>query len=234
MTKQFLFNRNPIQFGKTIEQPSQDLIKSTPSLWNASLEDALKYGGPLTREAIGALNLKFDKKYIVVDTKVHMLMPNMIPAIPNWHTDGVPRRAGDQIGPEIKGQPDIFLQEQMSDSRFHLLVTGEHCLTEFVNEVGAISLEVPSEPSTKLYSMVNEQTRELVTNPDSPYSTMRAPSCTAVEFDWFTLHRGVKSTGHEWRFLIRVTETDHMQPQTNLRDIIRTQIQVYTEASFGW
>jgi hypothetical protein len=225
-TTKFEFNRNPIVIGKSIEQPSQDLIKATPSLFNASLDDAIKYGGPLTREAIGAMDLKFDRKYIIVDTKVHMLMPNMIPAIPNWHTDGVPRDANRM--------PDLFAQDEKTDSRFHLLVTGEGCLTEFINEKGPISLDVPADNSKALYSMVNEQTRELVTNPDSPYSTMRVPSCTATMFDWFTLHRGCKATMNEWRFLIRVTETDHRPPKTNLRDIIRTQTQVYTESNFGW
>ncbi|MEC2506153.1 hypothetical protein P9X25_18565, partial [Bacillus cereus] len=76
---------------REIEQPSIDVLKNTPALWNASLDDALKYGGELTKAAIGAMNLRHDRKYIVVDTKVHMLMPGMCPAIPNWHSDGVPR-----------------------------------------------------------------------------------------------------------------------------------------------
>ncbi len=57
-----LFNRNGAKFGKTIEQPSMEEVKNTPALWNASVEDALKYGGDLTRSAISALNLKHDRK----------------------------------------------------------------------------------------------------------------------------------------------------------------------------
>ncbi|HGO9416684.1 TPA: DUF1523 family protein [Bacillus cereus] len=58
-TKKFLFNRNGITVGydKVIEQPSIDVLKNTPALWNASLEDALKYGG------------ESDKFYIVVREK---------------------------------------------------------------------------------------------------------------------------------------------------------------------
>ncbi|PEJ48417.1 hypothetical protein [Bacillus wiedmannii] len=231
-TTNFTFNRNPIRIGydKAIEQPSTNTLKNTPALWNASLEDALKYGGELKKAAIGAMNLRFDRKYIVVDTKVHMLMPGMCPVIPNWHSDGVPR--GSELRPEAeaKAKPNIFAQETMKDSRFHLLVTGEGCLTEFIQK--PVTLEVPQEPSTKLYSMVNQQIREKVLTGELDVFT--AQSCTPIEFDWFDIHRGVEATKHEWRFLIRVTETDYMPPQTDLRQVMRTQQQVYVPTNFGW
>jgi hypothetical protein len=228
----FLFNRNDINisFDKAIEQPTQEEVKSTPALWNCSIDDALKYGGDLTKAAIGALNLRFDKKYIVVDTKVHMLMPNMCPAIPNWHTDGVPR--GAELRPEAKAAPNIFAQEEMDDTRFHLLVTGEGCLTEFILD-DKVKLEVPTLGSDgNLYSMINDQVRKKVAA--NELSVMSAPTCTPIEFDWYDLHRGTLATKHEWRFLIRVTETNHMQPQTDLRKIMRTQQQVYVPTNFGW
>ncbi|RXZ77953.1 hypothetical protein EBB07_28245 [Paenibacillaceae bacterium] len=220
-----LFNRNPLRFGNKIVQPSEDVIKNTPQLWNASLEDALKYGGELTKSAIGAMNLKFDRKHIIVDTKIHMLVPGFYPAIPSWHTDGVPR--GNDLRPDSKGNPDIHSQENMTYSRFHLLVTGQGCLTEFVTQ--PTILNVPNEPTTDLYKMVNEQI-----NDKEDLSVTPVPSCTAVEWDWWNIHRGVRATEHEWRYLIRVTETDHMQPQSDLRKILRTQIQVYVPENFGW
>jgi hypothetical protein len=221
-----LFNRNPLKYGKSIEQPSTEIIKNTPQLWNASLEDALKYGGELTKAAIGAMDLKFDRKYIIVDTKIHMLMPGFYPAIPSWHTDGVPR--GEELRPDVKGAPDIHAQEWMTPSRFHLLVTGEGCLTDFVTT--PIELNVPDEPNTELYKMIHDQIEERKN--DLEITTI--PTCTVVEWDWWNIHRGVKAQKHEWRYLIRVTETDHMQPQTDLRQIFRTQIQVYVPESFGW
>lgn len=224
-----LFNRNPIKEGKNIEQPSVSEIKNTPQLWNASLDDALKYGGDLTKAAIGAMNLRFDRKHIIVDTKIHMLMPGMYPAIPSWHTDGVPR--GSKRRPDSKGAPDILAQEEMSPSRFHLLVTGDGCLTEFIRR--PVSLHVPDEPSPVLYKMVNDQIEQLIET-DEWTTVSMIPSCTVWEWDWWTLHRGVKANHHEWRYLIRVTETDHMEPQTDLRQILRTQIQVYVPESFGW
>lgn len=53
-----LFNRNPIVLGNRIEQPSEELVRNTLGLFNASIEDAVKYGGELTRAALGAMNLR--------------------------------------------------------------------------------------------------------------------------------------------------------------------------------
>src|SRR4051794_29927346 len=91
------FNRNPITEGGSIETPTTLEVKSTPTLWNASLDDAIKYGGDLTRAALGAMNLRGDKKHIIVDTKVHMLAPGQCPALPGWHTDGTPRMQNNKL-----------------------------------------------------------------------------------------------------------------------------------------
>ena len=228
-TKEMIFNRNPIEFGQTIPQPSQEVIKNTPSLHNASLEDALKYGGELTKQAIGAMNLTFKKKHIIVDTKVHMLMPTFSPALSGWHSDGVPR--GANLDPTAKQAPDIHAQEKLDDSIFHLLVTGEGCLTQFIKEKNVI-LDVPADPDTKLYQMINSQVQKGIE--DGIYTPYEIPSCTAVKWDWWDLHTAQPAKQHEWRFLIRVTETDLHEPKTDLRDIIRTQQQVYLPANFGW
>jgi len=224
-----LFNRNTPTVGKTIEQPSEELVKNTLGLHNASLEDALKYGGDLTRAAIGAMDLQMTKKHIIVDTKIHMLLPGMCPAIPGWHTDGVPR--GAELKPEIKFPPNIRAQEEMVAPIFHLLVTGTSCLTKFIKDRD-ISLKVPRTPDSKLYSMVNKQVDELARADE--LELYDAPSCTAVMWDWWELHTGVPAKHHEWRFLIRVTETDIQEPKTDLRDIIRTQQQGYMPMHFGW
>jgi hypothetical protein len=55
-----------------------------------------------------------------------------------------------------------------------------------------------------------------------------------IEFDWWNIHRATPATTPGWRFLIRVTESDYLEPFTNLRDIMRTQQQVYVPENFGW
>jgi hypothetical protein len=230
------FNRTPLVRGNTIPQPSSAEIKATPSLWQASLDDAMRYGGDLARAAIGAMNLRGDRKHVVVDTKIHMLMPGFSPGIPGWHTDGAPR--GKDLSPvgtgapnlyaqEFAARPDFTLQEERRAHRFHTIVTGFGCLTEFVS--GPLAIDIPPEPTTDLYAVISGEVARLAP------PTERLRSCEVTEFDWWHLHRAVTATQHEWRYFIRVTETDWWPPQTDLRAIMRTQQQVYmTSERFGW
>jgi hypothetical protein len=230
------FNRTPLAVSRTIEQPSMAEVKSTPSLWQASLADALRYGGDLARAAIGAMNLRHDRAHVVVDTKVHMLMPGFSPAIPGWHTDGAPR--GESLNPLGTGAPNLFAQEFTAEPnfaaqevrrphRFHTITTGFGCLTEFVAE--PVAIDVPDAPTKKLYSVISREVERI-----KP-ATRKLVSCQATEFDWWDLHRASIATAHEWRFFIRVTETDWWAPQSDLRAIMRTQQQVYiADPAFGW
>lgn len=223
-----LFNRNPIKYSGSIEDPPFLEIKNTFSLWNASLDDAIKYGGSLTRSAIHAMNLRHDRKNIVVDTKVHMLMPGMSPAILGIHQDGSPR-AKDK-NPNGKDPPDILSQENDERyNRYHLLVTGTGCLTKFVNK--PLNVNIPTEPSYDVYNIISDYVSELAKKEDILTSIN---NCSVVEFDWWNLHTGVLATKKEWRYLIRVCETDYYEPQTDLREIIRMQSQVYCPMNFSW
>ena len=218
---QVTFNRNPLQYGEIIEQPSKELVKNTIGLFRASMEDAIKFGGDLTREALQKIKLKNNRKYVVVDTKISMLMPQFIPAILGWHTDGVPRPQKDK--------PDIRLQEGAEGNIYHLIVTGEGCLTEFMNK--PITLELPDEPTPDLYKTVDKQLEAL---PNIKDLVTTIPSCQVLTWDWWTIHRAVPATKHEWRFLIRVAETNTITPTKDLRDALRTQQQVYIPVHFGW
>lgn len=226
MLRPYAFNRHALRVTGTIKEPHQAEISATLGLINASLDDALRYGGNITREAIGAMNLRHDRKYIVVDTKVHMLMAGMSPAIPGWHTDGAPRDATGN--PQGSGPPDQFAQcGDLRPPRYHLLVTGTGCLTKFVG--CALTLEIPEEPTRDLYAHVSRVVRQA-----NPPPTITVPSCSVVEFDWHDLHTGVIAAHAEWRYLIRVTETDYLPPCSDLRRVIRTQQNVYIPTDFGW
>jgi hypothetical protein len=52
------FSRNPLKYAGVIEEPPVLEIKNTFGLWNASLDDAVRYGGEVTREAIRAMNIR--------------------------------------------------------------------------------------------------------------------------------------------------------------------------------
>jgi len=234
MTK-YLFNRTPLVMGGTIEQPEQALVKNTPGLWNASPEDALMYGGDLTREALSAMRLRNDRRYVTVDVKVHQLMKGMCPAIPGWHTDGVPRWADGS--PAAGHGPRLSIQAEadargLRPPRYHLLVTGEHCLTEFVNGQFYINFPLRWEDTDGLYKFVSDEVESRLATGELKKLTV--PSCTVVEWDWWAVHQGTVSTGAEWRYLIRVTESDTLAPQADLRSVLRTQQNVYVPGAYGW
>lgn len=225
-----LFNRTPLVFGKQINPPSMEDIISTTGLFKASLQDAALYGGPLVREILSSMNIRGDRKHVVVDVKKHNLMPNMIPAIPGWHTDGVPRNYSDGvISSGGREAPNINLQEEIRPPRFHLMVTGVGCLTDFATK--PIELDVPKEPTTELYKIIQEQ---CLARKDE-LGVITAPSCQVVEWDWWALHTAVPSQAREWRLLVRVCETDYEEPLTDLRQVIRIQEQVTVMGqTYGW
>lgn len=229
-----IFNRRPLKYGGEIEVPSVELVRNTLGLVNASIEDAIRYGGELTRAAISAMQLRNDRKHIIVDVKVHMLMPGFYAAIPGWHTDGVPR--GSSLNPLAKEPPNKWAQEEIEQgehpglrpTHYHMLVTGSGCLTEFVE--GPVRLKTTGQRwrSAALYADMNEQIEEM-----KP-PVIEVPSCQVVEFDWWDIHRGVEAKKHEWRYFIRVAELDLAAPERDLRTVIRTQHQVYAPQHFGW
>lgn len=227
MTK-VLFNQNLPKVGASIEEPSQELIETSLNLRQVSLEDAARYGGPITRAALGAIKLHGDRNYVVVDTKVHLLMPKFVPAIPGWHTDGVPR--GVEMNPAGKGKPNMRAQVEglVTAPRYHILVTGTHCPTLFMNEPK--EFDVNLDLDSDLYANLTRQVNEL----NGEFETFATPASTVVEWDWWNLHTAQLSTGRGWRYLIRVAETDHIVPRTDPADFIRTQNQVYVTNEFGW
>lgn len=224
-----LFNRNPLVLAGTIEAPPVSEIKNTFALWNASYDDAVRYGGEITREALRAMNLRHDRKNIIVDTKIHMLIKGMCPAIPGWHTDGVPRSPDKD--PSGKDPPDTFAQEgDTRFNRYHILVSGEGCLTQYINR--PIQVPIPDQPSYDVYNLMSKSISGRVK--EDPSLVMTIPSCQVVEFDWWDIHTGTIATKNEWRYLIRVCESDYYQPRKDLRDVIRIQTQVYAPTNFGW
>lgn len=238
------FNRNPRRILGSIEQPSQELVRNTLGLVNASVEDAIRYGGELTRAAISAMHLRNDRKNIIVDVKVHMLMPGFFAAIPGWHTDGVPR--GESLNPLAKAPPNLEAQvaienwrtavqpgRELRPTHYHMLVTGSGCLTEFLESPFDLDETAPSTRGPLLYAGMNEQVNAALKS--TPVRHVQSvPSCAVVEFDWWDIHRGVEATQHEWRYFIRVAELDLAEPERDLRKVIRTQQQVYAPQNFGW
>ncbi len=73
--------------------------------------------------------LQYDRGRYLIDVKVHMLMPEQYPCIPNWHTDFVPRNCN------LKKQP-----ENITGDKMYLWVSGAP-KTEFKNGYKKIKTE---------------------------------------------------------------------------------------------
>lgn len=82
---------------------------------------------PILEEVIPLLQFPVDE--YLVDAKVHMLMPNEWPCIPNWHRDFVPRNE------EREQLPELISGEEM-----YLWISGPP-LTEF--KYKGVTLQVP-------------------------------------------------------------------------------------------
>lgn len=92
-----------------------------------------------------------------------------------------------------------------------------------------VTLSVPDGLGSSLYEHITREVNAL----DPP--VLEIPSCAVVRWGWWDLHRAKAAQSREWRYLIRVTETDHRAPKTDLRDVLRTQQQVYVPSeAFGW
>lgn len=219
-----LFNLNKVQVGQSFPEPSSEIIRSAPGLLRASLDTAFRFGGELTRQALSLAPIVGDKKYTSVDVKVHMLMKGQCPAIPGWHTDGVPRINGR---PQMSEQLRLHCLDEVT--RFHLLVTGNFCQTGFLDNTVDLAIE-SSMDTPDLYKEVSNRLQDMQVLPHS------FPPCTMLTWDWWNLHTGMIATANGWRYLIRIAESNDEQyaPQRDLSQIIRTQQMVYSPLEFGW
>jgi len=118
----FRFN-SQIEFGKELPFFSVEEIKNEPMLFNCNREYAYKLGGTLTKTFIDALSQDFAySKDLIIDSRVHMLMPQWFPCIPGFHLDDVPRERED-------GQPNHL--NPSYKAKHCMALIGDCCPTEF-------------------------------------------------------------------------------------------------------
>jgi hypothetical protein len=192
-------------------------------LYDCDLEHAHKLGGPLTTNVLKQLTCygqapefwrqMHDKNlHIHIDTKSVMLMPEFYPCIGGWHCDAVPRTGSSQ--------PDLSL---MREDLFHYLCvipsTPNLSNTEFLMNNMAIDVD-----EAHVWRSVNEA----VDNAQDK-TIMKANDGDVLRFNQSTIHRGMPSTGHGWRYFFRLTFTEKVPANK-----IRHQVQVYTSPDTSW
>ncbi len=203
-------------------------IKSEPMLFNCDLESAHRHGNQMTREFLANLPDDWRCAPLVLDSRVHMLMPGWYPCIPGWHHDDVPRTRSD-------GQPN-YGAGQVRSAHIIALVNGDICPTEFA--LGAANLAEPA-LGRVVYADWHEQVELLTRN--GVLEVQAAPSNRLVSFDDRTWHRGTAAVAGGWRFFIRASRyfdaaTGRPVERHNKRtNEVRRQAQVYMSAvNAGW
>jgi hypothetical protein len=96
-----------------------------------------------------------------------------------------------------------------------------------------VNLDFDDDIGSDLYKVMTEQVDKLLPHREGP-ATFLSPPNTVVEWDWWNIHRARQATARGWRFLIRVTETDHIEPRRSPNDFIRRQNMIYAPTTFGW
>lgn len=222
------FNSQAQDVGRFAMGISNEVIKNETMFFNCDLAFAWKHGGPITRSFID--NLPVDWRYdeVVIDTRIHMLMPGWYPAIPGYHHDDVPR-PDIPVGQHFltAGQPDYDNPRYLSE---HIigLVNADVCPTHFATGVATFS-EVP-EGKTIYKHWHPEVLRHIE---EGTLKQWEAPDRTLLEFNHATWHTGSKAVLNGWRWFGRVSRnTDRVKKITNE---IRVNAQVYLEFPMeGW
>jgi hypothetical protein len=210
-------------------------IKNEPMLFGADYGFAYTNGGNITRNFLNAFyedNGHLLNKKLIIDSRVHMLMPGWYPCIPGWHHDDVARTRKD-------GQPNYT--KMPYKSKHCAAIIGDASVTEFM--FGSISLDIPKLGKTIYKEWNNEinhriwwQKNKIKSPPKNKFmvQSIEIQSIATnklVYFDWQTFHRGMPATKNGWRMFIRASwDTDRP-----IMNEIRKQTQVYMSAlEAGW
>lgn len=190
-------------------------IEAEPQLYSASFNFAEARGGPITQAVLRAMPptalAPNPGRHVVIDSRVHMLMPGMYPAIPGWHCDAWPRTDGGA------GQPDPSNVRDKVNVRHWTAIVGDCSLTEFYPDEHSAYCN-----AERFWSSVSERL------PNSE-RIVKHPVDGIMEFGPDQLHRASPATHRGWRFWLRLSH--YQRPPQNK---VRTQSQVYVTEHGGW
>lgn len=210
-----------------ISPRTDDEIKNEPMLFNCDLRHAYLYGGNITLEILNTLPSHWRDCPLVIDSRVHMLMPGWYPCIPGWHHDDVPR-----AGPH--NQPDYT--SPLRSQHMMMLINADIAPTQFA--CGEYTVEYPEEGEV-LYKHWHPQIEQQIAQ-DCLFKT-EAEDRKWYLFDDNTWHQGTPARKNGWRFFIRVSryfdsEKQEFVPRGNPRtNEVRRQVQVYpSDINGGW
>lgn len=205
--------------GRKLPDFDQTAVKNEPMLFSCDAAAAFALGGPITHAFLEELAQNdWLANDVIIDSRVHMLMPGWYPAIPGWHHDDVPR--GED------GQPNYDTPAYRAEHAM-ALINGDICPTEFA--LGTVRLPRPVAGRGPTYGqwhpIVDFNVRDGMLVPVS------VPSNRIIYFDWQTFHQGVAANANGWRWFGRATRNTQRKPTNE----VRRQVQVYLAHPMeGW
>lgn len=204
-----------------------EVVKNEPMLFNCDMAAASRQGGVITKAFLGLLPLDWHDCPVVVDTRVHMLMPGWYPCIPGWHHDDVPRTRPD-------GQPSY---EHGQDRSWHVMALVNARLAPTTFALGKSRFPHPPHGITT-YELWHGAVELKLRQGELKQWQLRTGNL--VLFDDRCWHRGSEAVGTGWRWFGRVSryfdaagrEIARRNPRTCE---VRRQVQVYLPAvNAGW
>ena len=213
--------------GSTVPEFSDFVVKNEPMLFNCDLEHADLLGGPITKAVLNVLPDDWKRSDLVVDSRVHMLMPGWYPCIPGWHHDDVPRTRADK-------QPNYGPGQDRSEHLL-LLVNGDIAPTAMAT--GSMLFLEPEAGKT-IYAEWDKEVNLAIQN--GLLEKSHIPSNLLVHINDRTWHTGTAAVKNGWRFFIRFSRyfdcdgnvIARRNPRTNE---LRRQVQVYLDnVNAGW
>lgn len=192
--------------------PWQEQVRDAAQFYRASPEFAFS-----NTESWDPLRVMMDRlgplpTTAVIDTRVHMLMPEMYPCIPGWHVDGAPR------------ENNIPQLHKASDHVTHFIMNAGDCAPTHMLS-GVVGFDVEGDEAYKeLDAKVNGWL-------DGDRGYRKAESGVIYKLTGRTIHRGSPATKRGWRWFGRISIGDEATPANE----IRTQTQVYLSTlNQGW
>lgn len=142
----------------------------------------------------------------IIDVKIHMLMPENYPCIPNWHCDFVPRVGGATAYDAANADPLLWLW-----------ISGQP-----ETEYAANTLEAEVRSHADLTPLSKQ------------FEVRRVDPQRWYRFSRLSPHRGTIAEKHCWRVFVRLAHKS-IAPANPTSSVIRRHAQVYLDAAkFSW
>lgn len=192
-----------VKVGEKIELPDTSELILFPFVMQADLEDLYKNASSSLRSILDKIELKNDKKYASVNMTTQLLSPN-VTAAPrgNWHFDTDSLREDNQ-------------------AYIHLLLSDCTALTEFTKDDFILdNFQDDSSPSdVEIYLNKNEHLLDPIKITPNSFHTFEGGR---------HIHRAINSELFEFRFMIRVLESDSVVSK-KYKDSLLNKSQVFND-----